>query len=124
MAEATDPIEALKDEASSLPDVVEGMSCNQFSYKAGKKAFLYVGPGAKGIGYKAMFKLEASLEEALTLSESEPDRYEVGVANWVTTRFSVEYPLPKMIWSRWLAESYSIAAMSGGARKKPPLKKT
>ena len=62
-----------------------------------------------GIGYKAMFKLEASLEEAKRLSKSEPERYEIGVGNWVTTRFSASEPLPKTIWSRWLKESYAGA---------------
>lgn len=113
MPRAKDPTKDLKKAASILPDVVEGMSCSQASYKAGKKAFLYVGPGAKGIGYKAMFKLEASLGEAENLAKSEPERYEIGVGNWVTTRFTMEEPLPKKIWSRWLKESYSGA--TGGA---------
>ena len=64
MPGANDPTNALKMAAAALPDVVEGMSCNQTSYKSGKKAFLYVGPGPKGIGDKAMFKLEMSLDEA------------------------------------------------------------
>ena len=64
MPRAKDPTKALKEAASALPNVVKGTSCSQTSYKAGKKAFLYVGPGTKGIGYKAMFKLEASLGEA------------------------------------------------------------
>ena len=105
-----DPTEGLKNAAASLPNVVSGTSCNQTSYKAGKKAFLYVGPGAKGIGYKAMFKLEASLAEAKDLASREPKRYEVGTGNWVTVRFSVEDPLPKKIWSRWLKESHAVAA--------------
>ena len=109
MASAKDPIGQLKKAVSSLPGVVEGVSCSQTSYKAGKKAFLYVGPGAKGVGYKAMFKLKASLAEAENLAKSEPERYEIGVGDWVTTRFSTEEPLPEKIWSRWLTESYSCA---------------
>ena len=109
MPAANDPTKALKKAAAALPDVVEGTSCNQTSYKAGKKAFLYVGPGAKGIGYKAMFKLEASMEEAKDLAKSEPERFEPGVGNWVTTRFSAKEPLPKKIWSSWLKESYAGA---------------
>jgi hypothetical protein len=98
--------------------VAVGTSCNQTSYKAGKKAFLYVGPGAKGVGYKAMFKLEASLEEAKDLARSEPRRFELGVGNWVTTRFSADDPLPKKIWSRWLEESHAAATKSAGSKKK------
>ena len=62
MPGAKDPTKAIRKAAAALPNVVEGTSCNQTSYKAGKKAFLYVGPGTKGIGYKAMFKLEVSLD--------------------------------------------------------------
>ena len=112
MANAKDPIGQLKKAASILPDAVEGMSCNQTSFKVGKAAFLYVGPGAKGVGYKAMFKLNASFAEAENLAKSEPERFEVGAGKWVTTRFSSEEPLPKKIWSRWLMESYSC--VSGG----------
>lgn len=109
MPKAKDPTSAMRKAAGVLPGVVEAMSCNQTSYKAGKKAFLYVGPGTKGVGYKAMFKLEASLEEAKSLATSEPERYEIGVGNWVTTRFSAEDPLPKKLWSSWLKESYAGA---------------
>ena len=117
MPGAKDPTKALRKAAGALPDVVEAMSCNQTSYKAGKKAFLYVGPGTKGVGYKAMFKLEASLGEAESLAKSEPERYELGVGNWVTTRFSAEDPLPKKIWSSWLKESHAGATKSVSARK-------
>jgi len=117
MAGAKDPTTALRQAASVLPDVVEALSCNQTSYKAGKKAFLYVGPGAKGVGYKAMFKLEASLGDAESLAKSAPARYELGVGNWVTTRFSEEAPLPTKIWSSWLTESYAGATKGRTARK-------
>ena len=117
MAGTKDPIEGLKRAAATLPNVVAGTSCNQTSYKAGKTAFLYIGPGAKGIGYKAMFKLEASMTEAQGLAKTEPERFELGVGNWVTTRFSGENPLPKKIWSRWLMESYAGATKSAGAGK-------
>ncbi len=118
MPGAKDSTKALRKAAGALPDVVEAMSCNQTSYKAGKKAFLYVGPGTKGVGYKAMFELEAWLGEAESLAQSEPERYELGVGNWVTTRFSAEDPLPKTIWSSWLKESHAGATKSGRARKK------
>ena len=118
MARARDPTEALKKAAAALPDAAEGTSCNQTSYKAGKKAFLYVGPGAKGVGFKAMFKLDESLEQAKDLAKSEPDRFELGTGNWVTARFSSESPLPQKIWSRWLKEAHGAAAESGGAKTK------
>ncbi len=116
MAAAKDPTKALKQAAGAMPEAVEAMSCNQASYKVGKRAFLYVGPGKKGVGFKAMFKLEASLEEAASLASDAPERFGVGSGSWVTTRFSAEAPLPKKIWGRWLKESYAVATK--GARSK------
>ena len=116
MPAAKDPIAALKQAAAAFPGVVEGTSCSQSSYKAGKTAFLYVGPGAKGVGYKAMFKLDASHEDAKALAKQQPDRFELGSGTWVTARFSAEKPLPKTLWNRWLKESYA-AASGGGAAK-------
>lgn len=123
MPASKDPTKALTEAAAALPDAVEGTSCSQTSYKVGKTAFLYVGPGPKGVGYKAMFKLGASLKEAKDLAKSEPERFALGVGNWVTTRFSAETPLPKKIWRRWLEESHAGATKSGGAAKKSPRRK-
>ena len=123
MPEPKDPTKALKKAAAALPNVVAGTSCSQTSYKTGTKAFLFVGPGTKGIGYKAMFKLDVSLEEAKALVESEPGRFEVGTGNWVTTRFTAEDPLPKKIWSSWLNESHAGATKSGGAKKRSARRK-
>ena len=117
MPAAKDPTQALKEAAASLPDVVEGTSCSQTSYKAGKTAFLYVGPGAKGIGYKAMFKLKRSMPRARKLADTEPERFEVGSNGWVTTRFTAEKPLPRSIWEPWLAESYKLACPSKAAKR-------
>ena len=114
MSGAKDPTKALRKATGALPGAVEAMSCNQTSYKMGKKAFLYV-------GHKAMFELEASLGEAESLSKSEPERYEIG--KWVTTRFSAEYLLPKKIWSSWLVESHAVTTKSWRARKKNPPQK-
>jgi hypothetical protein len=118
MAVSDDPTKALRKTAGSLPDVVESMSCNQTSFKVRKRTFLYVGPGARGVGYKAMFKLDALLGQAGNLALSEPEKYEIGVGNWVTARFSVEDPLRKEIWRRWLEDSYAVATKSGRTRKK------
>ncbi len=109
MPATRDPTQALKKAAAALPEVVEGCSCNQSSYKVGKKAVLYVGPGPKGVGFKAMFKLDDSLGEAEAYAEAEPDRFEVG-KGWATARFTAEKPLPKKIWGRWLKESYALAS--------------
>lgn len=118
---ANDPTLAIREAAAAFPEVAEGTSCNQSSFKAGKGSFLFIGPGAKGIGYKAMFKLGPSLAQAESLAMKEPTRFEVGSTNWVTTRFSEEKPLPKSIWQKWLNESYAIA--SGGSAPAAKIRK-
>ena len=108
MASATDPTEAIRQKAVTFPAVAKGTSCNQSSFKAGKGAFLYIGPGAKGKGFKAMFKLKGSMARARELAATNPDRFEVGSTGWVTTRFTADEPLPRSIWGPWLQESYEL----------------
>ena len=103
-----DPTEAIRLKASKYPGVDQGTACTQSSFKAGKKAFLFIGP--QGGRFKAMFKLNDSKSEAATLAKEEPDRYEVGSTGWITARFSAEKPMPKKIWSKWLDESYALTA--------------
>lgn len=124
MPNAKDPTEAMRAEAAALPDVVEGSSCTQTSFKIGKTAFLYVGPGAKGVGFKAMLKLDASIPKAREMAEKEPDRYSAG-GSWVTLRFSAEKPIPKTLWKKWIQESYQISAggSSNKAAKKPAMRR-
>lgn len=114
MTNPADPTDALRRAAAEFAAVDRGTACNQSSFKAGGRAFLFVGPGTKGVGFKAMFKLERSLESAAALAEKEPSRFEVGKTGWLTARFSAEEPLPKSLWSKWLAESYAIAAGATG----------
>lgn len=108
MAKSPDPTEAIRNQAASFPGVAKGTSCNQSSFKAGKGTFLFIGPGPKGKGFKAMFKLKASMPQALKLAAEDPKRFEVGSTGWVTARFTAEKPLPKRIWGKWLAESYEV----------------
>lgn len=118
MAGASDPTDPIRRKAVTFPAVAAGTSCNQSSFKAGTRAFLYIGPGAKGQGFKAMFKLKGSMPRAKKLARTEPDRFEVGSTGWVTTRFTADKPLPKSIWEAWLDESYELACPPT-ARKKP-----
>ena len=104
-----DPTESMREKAASFPNVAKGTSCNQSSFKTTKKSFLFVGPGPKGKGYKAMFKLKESMPEAQQLVSESPDRFEVGTTGWVTARFTAEEPLPRDIWERWLEESYQLS---------------
>ena len=108
MAGATDPTDPIRKKAVTFPAVAKGTSCNQSSFKAGRGAFFYVGPGAKGQGFKAMFKLKRSMPHARKLATTDPERFEVGSTGWVTTRFTAEEPLPRSIWEAWLEESYEL----------------
>ena len=113
MAPQSDSTEPIRQKALSFESVVEGVSCNQSSFKVGKGSFLFLGPGAKGVAYKAMFKLDRSLDRARQLAEKEPGRFEVGRAGWVTARFSDEKPLPRSVWEKWIEESYGLATGGG-----------
>jgi hypothetical protein len=117
MARSIDPTELIREKATSFPEVAKGTSCNQSSFKAGNGSFLFIGPGAKGVGFKAMFKLDHSMSQARKLASKEPDRFEVGSTRWVTTRFTVERPLPESIWEKWLQESYDICCGSSKGHK-------
>lgn len=109
MARTSDPTDPIRKQAAKFPGVAKGTSCNQSSFKAGKGSFLYIGPGAKGQGFKAMFKLKGSMPDVKKLATKDPERFEVGSTGWVTARFTAEKPLPKSIWDKWLKESYALS---------------
>lgn len=108
MAVMRDPTDPIRKKAATYAGVASGTSCNQSSFKAGKGAFLFIGPGAGGRGFKAMFRLEFSLPHARELAASAPDRFQVGSSGWVTARFTADEPLPRSVWQPWLDESYSM----------------
>ena len=114
----SDPTDPIRAKAAAYPGVANGTACNQSSFKAGKGTFLFIGPGAKGIGFKAMFKLGDSMPQARALAESQPKQFEAGKTGWVTTRFSAEHPLPESIWAPWLDESYEMTIQPKKRRKK------
>ena len=115
-----DPTEAMRLRASGYPGVDQGTACTQSSFKAGKRAFLFV--GMQGGRYKAMFKLGRSLPAAAKLAASHPDRFDVGKTAWVTARFTAEEPLPKKLWSAWLDESYALSVGASRPPKRPARK--
>lgn len=108
MSHSQDPTDAIRRHALTFPGVITGKSCAQSAYKVGKGTFLFIGPGPKGQGFKAMFKLKTSMPEAQTLAKQDPKRFEVGSTGWVTARFTAEEPMPKRIWEKWLSESYDV----------------
>lgn len=122
MAQPPDPTDAIRRRAVTFPGIAKGTSCTQSAFKAAKGTFLFIGPGPKGQGFKAMFRLKASMPQALKLAAKDPKRFEVGSTGWVTARFTAEEPLPKRIWEKWLAESYDVT--SGAGRKLKRAKKT
>ncbi len=103
-----DPTLPIREAAAAFDNVVTGTSCNQNSFKTPTGSFLFIGPGRRGVGYKAMFKLRTSLSQAEELARSTPGRFEVGSTAWVTARFTDEDPLPQAVWEPWLKESYDI----------------
>ena len=50
------------------------------------------------------------LTDAMKKAAAEPERFELGSANWVTTRLSAEKPMPKKLWAAWLKDSYASVA--------------
>ncbi len=118
-ASKKDPSEPIRLRASRYPGVDQGTSCTQSSFKTGKKAFLYI--GTQGGRYKAMFKLQKSMPEAIKLAKKDSDCYQVGSTAWVTARFTADSPLPKKLWEKWLDESYELSLGTG---KESKVKKT
>ncbi len=102
-----DPSEAIRVRASEYPEVDEGTSCTQSSFKTGGTAFLFI--GEQGGRYKAMFKLKDSRDQAESLAAETPKDFQVGKGVWVTARFSAASPLPKRLWTKWLDESYELS---------------
>ena len=119
---AKDPTEPIRLKASAYPNVDKGTACTQSSFKANGKAFLFI--GEQGGRSKAMFKLDASMAEAMKLAKQHPDDYQVGSSSWVTARFSAAKPMPTRLWKKWLDESYALTAKSPAGEKKSSKKKT
>ena len=112
MADLPDPTDPIRQQAVTYPGMAKGTSCTQSSFKAGSGTFLFIGPGPKGLGFKAMFKLKQSMPQAEKLAAQQPSRFEIGSTGWVTARFTAEEPLPKSIWQKWLDESYDVTCGS------------
>lgn len=129
------PAEVIRKLALTYPETVEGSSCNKLSFKAGKKAFLYLGLTEEG--YNVMLKLVDSYEEAEALAEKQPDHYRPGSNGWIQMEFSCGQSAPAGVMKRWIEESFRslaprkivallddpVAAGKKGTRKKSPAAK-
>ena len=98
----------LRQLATALPEVTEGITCDKAAYKAGGKSFLFVGQGQDAAC--VMLKLKASLPEAKKLAAAHPATYKIGDTNWVTITLAHDRPLPMDVLSRWIHESYRLLA--------------
>jgi len=100
MTKSQDPTENIRRKAMTFPDVTTGESCTQSAFKVGQGTFLFIGPGPNGHGFKAMFKLKASMPQASKLAMKHPTRFEVGKTRWVTAGFTAEEPVFPLCWNR------------------------
>jgi predicted DNA-binding protein (MmcQ/YjbR family) len=96
----------LRQLATALPEVTEGITCDKAAYKAGGKSFLFV--GSDGAATTIMLKLQASLPEAKKLTAARPATYKVGGTNWVTITLPHDQPPPINVLQRWIEESYRL----------------
>ena len=97
--------------ASSLPDVEEGVACEgtaleRRTFKAKKKAFLFLGSD------DAMLKLDASLAEARSLALN------VGKNGWV--KLLLSGGTPREVVHRWIKESYELMAAPQSKKRPTP----
>lgn len=90
----------------ALPQVEEGVSCNKASFKAGGKAFLFVGTGDGTTN--VMLKLKDSVPAAVRLATAHPATYQIGGHNWVTITLGDKQALPTELPTHWIEESYRL----------------
>jgi hypothetical protein len=99
-------MQALRRIASRFPEVQEGMVCQKAAFKAGNKAFFFL--GMDDTSYNTMVKLRDSLAEATKLAAKDPDRYGVGGHGWVSANFGHNESPPSGLFERWIEESYRL----------------
>src|SRR5262245_32407399 len=100
-------LQALRTIALRYPETEEGVACKGTAiecttFKAGNKAFLFV--GAKEI----RLKLQASLAEANKLAAKDPDRYKTGAHGWVAISTGDGQAVDLNLLERWVDESYRL----------------
>lgn len=101
------PVKVLRALAMQYPEAEEGTSCNKLSFKARKKAFLYVGADAES--YNVMLKLTDSIAEAEKLG-AKSDAYSPGNNGWTRIIMPLDDAPPAGLLERWIDESYRALA--------------
>jgi hypothetical protein len=108
-APESDLVRALRERATSLPEVSEGVACagtalESRTAQVRKKAFLFLGKG------EARLKLRESLPEALHWAAKDPARFRVGSLGWVAVTVAGDDPAVREVCLRWVEESYRLMA--------------
>jgi len=109
------PVKALRTFAAKLPGTEVGDSCVNRAFRAGGKAFLYLGDNPHG--YKLMLKLVDSLPDAEALQAAQPARYGVGKHGWVTITLPHDERPPRGLFERWIEESDRALAPNAAAAR-------
>jgi|GEM_PF-1510346 len=124
-------LRALRLLALKYPEAEEAIACRGTAlecstYKAGNKAFLFIGAA------ELRLKLGDSLAEADRLAAKSPQVCAVGANGWVKVTLSKDQAPPAGLLERWIDESYRLLApkklvallAAGGLRAAGPTKAT
>src|SRR5262245_1821463 len=108
------PVQELGSIALRLPHVERGIACKGTSaeratFKAGKKAFLFLGAG------DAMVKLQESIPQAKKTAGCK-----VGASGWTKVVWGPEASPPLGLLQKWIEESFRLMTLPA---QKPPRKK-
>jgi hypothetical protein len=99
-------MQALRRIAMRFPETQEGVVCQKAAFKAGNKAFFFM--GMDDTSYNTMVKLRESLPEATKLAAKDPERYGVGAHGWVSATFAHSESPAGGLFERWIEESYRL----------------
>jgi hypothetical protein len=110
-------VDQLRPIAMALGDVEEGIACQgtpleSSTFKANKKAFLFVGARA------VRLKLAASLADAKKLAAQNPDTYDVGSGGWIKIAIADGQKAPVTILKKWIRESHDVLTAPKPKKKK------
>jgi predicted DNA-binding protein (MmcQ/YjbR family) len=99
---------ALRAIALAYPGAKEDFPWGHSAFKVGKKAFIFAGADADGMGLS--IKLKASRVDALELPFTKPTEYGLGKHGWVSASFEPGDAIPMGLLELWIDESYRLIA--------------